>query len=852
MIPIKLNLEGFLSYRDPVEIDFTSFEVACISGSNGSGKSSILDAITWALFGQARKRDDAVINMQSKTAEVTYTFQYEGNLYRVMRAKPENKTTLLEFHIQAADGKWKPLTERTMRGTEARIEEILRLDYETFVNASFFLQGNADQFTQQRPSDRKRILSSILGLEIWETYRKATVDRRKQYETQIGELDGRLQEINSELAEEDQRKARLSEIETNLATISENLNTQTRLLDELRQKATILKERQQMVQTLADQAERTRRELTFQEQRLAERQNEKASFAELMDKANEIEADFQAWQAARTELAEWDQIAIRFNEQEKSRHDPLTKISTEEARLQAELAALQVQADEINAVQTETEEKRTQLQTVQAELEAITAKLAERDKMEEKRQEVLQQQAEAKAENPLLKAEMDELIGRIQQLESTAGADCPLCGQPLAPEERTRLIAELNEEGTQKGDKYRANVALLKSVNENVEALNQEMAAYHDTEAELREQTRLLDQTTDQINTQVEAQKAWEAEGQPRLEELKEILKAGNFALTARKTLAEIDKELKEIGYDAASHDALRKKAAELESAEAQQRQLENAKATLSPLEREIGEIEAQTKKMQTELAEQEKAHTDAAAQLAAEQDNAPDLASEERRMLTLQEQVNQIRTEVGMAQQKVLVLDTLRERKNALETEREDLARSVVEHKVLERAFGKNGVPAMLIEQALPQIENSANEILERLSGGAMSVRFITQQEYKDSTRDDLRETLEIQISDSAGTRDYEMYSGGEAFRINFAIRLALSEVLAQRAGARLQTLVIDEGFGSQDEIGRQRLIEAINTVKHDFEKILVITHIDALKDAFPNRLEVTKGPRGSMVEIV
>ena len=132
------------------------------------------------------------------------------------------------------------------------------------------------------------------------------------------------------------------------------------------------------------------------------------------------------------------------------------------------------------------------------------------------------------------------------------------------------------------------------------------------------------------------------------------------------------------------------------------------------------------------------------------------------------------------------------------------------------------------------------------------MHINFVTQQEYKDSKRDDLRETLEIQISDSSGARDYEMYSGGEAFRINFAIRLALSEVLAQRAGARLQMLVVDEGFGSQDEIGRQRLVEAINIVQSDFEKILVITHIEELKEAFPNRLEVTKGPRGSKVEMI
>ncbi len=189
----------------------------------------------------------------------------------------------------------------------------------------------------------------------------------------------------------------------------------------------------------------------------------------------------------------------------------------------------------------------------------------------------------------------------------------------------------------------------------------------------------------------------------------------------------------------------------------------------------------------------------------------------------------------MGAAQQKVDVLGDLKTRRKSWEAQREERARLVGQYKQLERAFGKDGVPALLIEQALPQIEAKANEILDRLSSGNMSVRFITQAAYKDRRREDLRETLDIQISDGAGTRDYEMFSGGEAFRVNFAIRLALSEVLAQRAGARLQTLVIDEGFGSQDAQGRQRLVEAINLVRQDFAKILVITHIDELKDAFP-----------------
>jgi exonuclease SbcC len=96
---------------------------------------------------------------------------------------------------------------------------------------------------------------------------------------------------------------------------------------------------------------------------------------------------------------------------------------------------------------------------------------------------------------------------------------------------------------------------------------------------------------------------------------------------------------------------------------------------------------------------------------------------------------------------------------------------------------------------------------------------------------------------------RGYEMYSGGEAFRVNFAVRIALSKLLARRAGTQLQTLVIDEGFGSQDGQGREKLVSAIRSIQDDFEKILVITHIEELKDEFPTRINIIKTGTGSKI---
>ena len=148
----------------------------------------------------------------------------------------------------------------------------------------------------------------------------------------------------------------------------------------------------------------------------------------------------------------------------------------------------------------------------------------------------------------------------------------------------------------------------------------------------------------------------------------------------------------------------------------------------------------------------------------------------------------------------------------------------------------------------ALPEIETEANRLLGRMTDNRMHVKIETQRPTK---KGDVVETLDINISDELGTRNYDMFSGGEAFRINFAIRIALSKLLARRAGAPLPTLIIDEGFGTQDSDGIEKLKEAINSIQGDFDKILVITHVEELRDAFPTRIDVTKTAAGSMLQL-
>jgi exonuclease SbcC len=879
VIPLHLKLSGFLSYRDAVELDFTSFDLACISGPNGAGKSSLLDAITWALFGQARKRDESLINSHPgvKAAEVSFTFAYEENVYRVQRTLPRGKTTTLEFQIlQSSEqssvssdrssstrnpqlatrtpppGIWRPLTERTLRDTQARIEQILRLDYDTFVNAAFFLQGKADQFAQQSPGKRKEILSNILGLEIWETYQDRAAERRKSIERELDSVDGRIQEIDAELSEEPARKERLAELEAQLKGLAKSRKAQEAVLENVKKVAASLEQQRKLVETLAVGLERSSANLAGLQARLAEREAERGRYADLLARAAEVESVYQAWQAARAELERWEQVAGQFRQHEKRRQPLLDEINAEKARLEQEKIALERQKEVISNQLSVSSELSAQLASAQAALAEVEKKLIQRADLDVQVQTARESQAELRAENASLKAEMDELKTRIDQLEATDGAVCPLCGQPLSPDERQDLIALLAAQGREMGDRWRANKTALEELASNFTNLESQLSNLASAADEHLTHATTVSQLTERLETMQRTAADWESVGKPRLAEITFNLQHDNFVPQARVRLAEVDKELAALGYDAAAHDAARRREVEGRAAEADFRALEAAHAALNPLDDEIANLHSSINNQQSAISHQQSEYDSVAAALAAAQSQAPDLESAERALFDLQEQENQLNQEVGAARQKVTVLDDLRARKVKLEAERGELGLAIGRFRSLERAFGRDGVPALLIEQALPQIESKANDLIDRLSDGAMSVRFITQAAYKDRNRADLRETLDIQISDGAGARDYEMFSGGEAFRVNFAIRLALSGVLAQRKGARLQTLVIDEGFGSQDTQGRQRLIEAINAVRGDFAKILVITHLDELKDVFPTRIEVEKTECGSTVNVI
>ncbi len=852
MIPIRLQIQGFLSYQEKVDLDFSSIDLACISGSNGAGKSSLLDAITWALFGEARRRDDTIINHQAPGAEVILDFAYENVVYRVQRSKKKDESTRLEFFIRDEEENWKPLTEATLRGTEERIRQSLRLDYETFINASFFLQGKADLFAQQRPGDRKRILSSILGLEIWEKYKEEAARRRRDVELELAGVESQLREIELELSEEEARQKRLGELEEKLKISRDLADSRKAFLDQQRLVADRISAEQTQVGKTAAEIHRLQNDLNGKVENLQQRQEDRKTYRLEIENDTQIRKDHDTWQKVRTDLEAIEKMASNFHQYQEKRQPFLLAIETEKTRLETEGKTLSDRRIEVEALRATLPALNLELDDVARSIKSDNNQLEMRPVFENDLRELAAERTRVKTENDILTLEMDELRKRIATLKVATGAACPTCEKPLNSGERHRMIESLTAQGIDKRETLNKNSKIADHCDVAYKEKETQLQALQRVDAELKLHHRLFDQKKEEIRGITEAIKNWDENGQVRLAELTKRLSNHTYAEDSWHGLATVDKELKALGYDASVHENLRQLEAKLRASQEAMTQLEKAKAALAPLEQNISELEKAIDADEAHLAIVQKEYADAHQKMTEVTANTPDIDGLEREYYAAQEQANNLFTEVGSARSQVEVLAKQKLHKADCLEEKEFKLGKITNFKILEKAFGKDGIPAMLIEQSLPEIQNHANEILDRLSSGNMSVHFETQRQYRDKNRDARRETLDILIRDAAGEREYELFSGGEAFRINFAIRLALSRVLSHRAGARLQTLVIDEGFGSQDADGRQRLIEAINLVRGDFAKILVITHLEELKDAFPARIEVTKTHSGSQVSVV
>ena len=851
MIPLRLRVRNFMCYRDNVPpLDFDGIHLACLTGANGHGKSALLDAMTWALWGKARaKRDDELIHLGESEMEVEFTFDLGGTVYRVLRKRDSSKRgrTLLDLQVQH-EGDFRSIAEAGVRATEAAIIRLLRMDYETFTNSAFLLQGRADAFTTRTPAERKQVLGEILGLGLYDEYEQRAKEKSREKDREVARLEGLLRDIDRELDRRPEYEAELVRAEALVSELSARVKDAESELRELRQEQQALEHQQLLLRDLERRLSQAEREVREVEGQLGERQRQLAGYEAILAEREKVEAGFFDLSQAREADAGWNErLAQVVGIQERQRE---IERALDAARRELDLAQgrLGERVRELERRAAERPDHERELKSVRERLTHLEGYQIQRDAAQARLQALAEESAGLQVHNERLRTDMEALKEKLDLLERESGqAQCPLCGQSLSDEHRDELLAEFQTQGKSQGDTHRANSARRKEIKAESQRLQAEVGRLDGELKALPVQQRREAQLEQALTAAQEAAADLEP-ARAELGALDRRLKSGDYAPAEQAEYARLAGELEAIGYDTAAHQQARDQVASLAQFEAAYQQLQIA------LERVDGE-RAALKDLQARLARWQETLADDRARresLAVEVERLPGVQRQVKERAADLERVqgesSHARLQLGAARQKLehcrnLVVE--RERRLA---DQQQLAEEKAVYDELRLAFGKKGIQAMIIEAAIPEIEFEANRLLARMTDGRMHVRFETQRER---LKGDTLETLDINIADEVGTRPYELFSGGEAFRVNFAIRIALSKLLARRAGAQLQMLVIDEGFGTQDAEGRDRLVEAITSIQDDFERILVITHIEELKDAFPVRIDVTKTAQGSQISL-
>ncbi len=848
MLPIRLEIKNFLPYRTPDPIRFEGVHLACLTGANGAGKSSLLDAITWALWGKARaKRDEDLVHLGQQDMYVQLDFEQEGQLYRVIRRRTRRQRGggTLDLLVQDSETQFNLISEPNVRATQARIDSLLRLDYDTFCNSAFLQQGKADAFTTKTPRERKQILSDILGLAQWEQYEAAVKEQLKAIESEVKVFELRLQEIEGELAREAGLQVALVE--------AERAEAEARHI--LQAAETRLKEYEHAPKEMLDARER----LNEVNRRLAEHQHEAndvqrtigyhqeraAIYAAVLVAREEIEHGYAALHTARAADHALADKLRELGEFDKQQHELEMTLQAERAELENECGRYEERIKRLE--QTLQRGGDTGIEQVQAEVQELQALEQAREVLRVQTGQLGEERAELEATNRALHSEMLNLKDRLDRLQSTEEAICPLCGQPLDAAHRAELLEQLTLEGTQRGDTYRANKKRIETVVEEVRAGKQQV---NETEVELKRLQPLMERLgalQAQVDQAQEAARQLKAE-QSGLQQVRDLMAKDDYGHVTRAQLQKLEARRAEIGYDRDSHDAARQQLETYREYERRYYELDTAAKELPNTQTLLQEGLLRLERLEKGMAEDQQAITNLQEEIARLQIQVEEYTARSEEVTTLRTAADSAYHRLVNARQELDALEKLRLRKAEIALRAEQKRYDHALYEELRLAFGKNGIPAMMIETAIPELESAANVLLSRMTSGRMNLRFTTQRE---KITGGMAETLDIEIADELGTRSYELYSGGEAFRIDFAIRVALSQLLARRAGAHLRTLFIDEGFGTQDADGRDRLVEAITAIQEDFDMILVITHIDELRDSFPVHIVVDKTPDGSRVVV-
>ena len=860
MIPVKLALKNFLSYGEDVPpLDFTQFHIACLSGNNGQGKSALLDALTWAVWGEGRKAsqekkaDNSLLRIGQKDMQVEFVFDLEGDRYRIIRnysITGKSSRSGLEFQVfNQEDNEYISLTGSSIRETQGKIIKTLRIDYQTFINSAFILQGRIDEFSRKSARERKEILSEILGLSRYDELANLAKSHLREINNIIITKESRLEYIYQETANLDFYKEKIKELSESYKEISQKIKMEEKKAGKLKEEINILKHKSEQCAELEDRIEQYRQEIARGQKQIELRKKEIIDCQRIISQKEKVLNDFENYQRFNTENNEFSRKLQQIRKIEEERVLTERKIESERVNLEVGVRNKKDRHKDLKMKAEQGIKNRTKLLELEKKMKEIKSLEGQSEEIRQKGSELKVKISSIKGQIERLEKDNKDNQEKLRLLRENPEGECPLCEAKLNAERKRKIEDNINKE-------INLNLKRIEKLRKETEESSKQKDRLVEKWRETNQKLKYKDIWQQELSkAYLEREESTQARKlmvglQEEIKKLEKIIQEKRYALEEQKKLKEIEGQIKNIGYDEARHRLLNRKIEELSNAPLEKAKLEEAEKKIDSLKDGLSELKENYQQKKLNLKDLEKKKEKVRIELKELPSLKEKLVQEERLLNSEQILKDNILEERGGYQSKFDQCLKLGKEKKKISKELEESKKEQNIYQKLIVAFGKNGIQALIIENALPEIEEEANNLLSKLTNNSTQISIESLRDLKSGG---IKETLDIKISDELGIRDYELYSGGEAFRIDFSLRIALSKLLTRRAGTKLRTLVMDEGFGTQDEEGIDNLVQAIQSISDDFDKILVITHLESLKNAFPVRIEVTKLPEiGSRFEII
>ena len=934
MRPLRLEMQGFSAFRDRTVVDFTDVELVALVGATGSGKSSIIDAMTFALYGSVSRYDERVVapvvNQLSTEARVRFDFEVAGATYTATRVVRRTKTgaTTKEARLERGG----EVLAGDPRALDQRVTELLGLDLTRFNKTVVLPQGRFADFLHDKPAARDDLLRELLGLGVYQRIATAARDRAAQLKNRADVLEQTdtidpASVSDERLALLQQRATAVGEARDGVGRADEELAEITTEGRDAAARVVELDARRQLVAAVAAPAGI----------RALQSELDAAHAAAVAADAALVRARVARHSAAvavaegpavgelqllRRDHREHDELADRLaGAQDRAEIASSSAASAIEhaASARAQLAAAEAAVAHVRSEADAAEARRR----AAPERAAVEAALSAHTRHGEQAAALgaLQVDQAAAADDEQVAAaarqHAHEVLTRAERLapaallaaELSLGEPCPVCyqvvhalplttgaGDDLGPlqaaarttdddhrragaahaaararaEQATAAVERLAAEMASAPDAA-ALEAQLVQVAELAAAADAARAAVGDTERVL--QGRRADP---EVVAALDAERAAQAEltrADTTLDDVKSRLTAAAAAVQGRPSAAVATEELARAQTLSTAHDAAA--GAERASEAAAERAADERAAVLVREQRARRDYEARRDELAA-LAPPVPEGTLAACwnalvawaatvarRLAAEHADAVSVLDGHRaRATALQARAAELaapfvavvrgpvarwREELAEAhvavRRDIAQLRADRARRAALVAEIATLRHHEAVATELGRLLRVDGFQRWLLEEAVADLVARATVRLRELTSG----------QYSLTARRGSFEVVDHRNADEV--RDARSLSGGETFLTSLALALALADSstdLAAQGAAPLESIFLDEGFGTLDPDALDVVAATIEELGARGRMVGIVTHIRELAERMPTRFEVTKGPSSSSVERV